>query len=222
MGDLVSRLTERVGGNATFWTAPEKRLALNEAIRVWNAMTGQWNRTFQVPTTGDVFYQTPKQILSLQRVKYGTTLLELTSLFELDNWITNWQDASAASPSKWVPLALNMFAVYPPPPAGNFLNLEGIAVAPKLGNDSEYLDLGDEEVGRVLDYAHFYLSFKEGGQELKAASSLLLAFVESAVLRNQRLNTVGYFRKFLGLARDETQREARAQDMGGAGVRGPR
>lgn len=221
LGDLVSRLTERVGNNAVFWTAPEKRNAVNEAILVWNALTGAWNRTFQLPTTGDIFYNTPRQILSLQRVKWGTSNLELSSLFELDNWITNWQSGTG-TPTRWVPLSHNMFAVYPAPVAGAFLNLEGIARVPRLGNDAEFLDMGDEEVGRVLDYAHFYLAFKEGGEELKSAANLLLAFVESAVLRNQRLNAVGYFRKFLGLARDETQRAARADGGKAAGSRGPR
>lgn len=222
LGTLVDRLTERVGNNTTFWKAPEKRYAINEGIRVWNALTGQWSRTFQIPTTGDVFYQTPKQILSLQRVKWGTSLLEMSSLFELDNWITNWQGAAPGTPKQWVPLALNMFAVYPPPAAGGWLNLEGVAVAPYLGNDAEFLDLGDEEVGRVLDYAHFYLTLKEGGAELKTATALLLGFVESAVLRNKRLGAVGYFRKYLGLPRDETERRARFEGSGGGGVRSPR
>src|SRR5260221_3394536 len=161
LGTLKTRLTDRVGGNITFWGDSEKRSAINEAIRVWNALTGQWSKSFPVQSVaGQVFYDVPKQLISLQRVKYGSTILDQTSLFELDNGILGWQSAVTSSPQQWAPVGLTLFAVYPPAPALGTFNLEGIASAPYLGADSDFIDLGDDEMGHILDYGHLYLTDK--------------------------------------------------------------
>ena len=218
-GALKARLTERVGNNTIFWIDREKGYAINEAIRIWAALTGEWNRPFAIPTTGGVFYDTPKQLSGVYRVKFGTKTLPQTSLYELDNGFGSWQTASTATPRYWAPIGLSLFALYPPPAAGGTLLLEGPQSPPALGNDADFIDLGDEEVGRVLDYAHFYLTFKEGGQELGSALSLLSQFVESAVLRNRRLLASAFFKEYPGKLRDETQRPARSP-VEGVGLRG--
>lgn len=210
LGTLKTRLSDRLGANVVFWSEKERGYAINEAIRVWAALTGQWMKAIATPTlAGQTFYAVPKQIVSLQRVRYNGAVLDQTSLFELDNGVSNWQGTAAATPKLWAPVGLNLVALYPATPAGGSLSMEGIGSAPYILADGEFIDLGDEEIGRVLDYAHFYLTYKEGGLELQSALPLFTNFMESAVLRNKRLRASGYFRKYLGEVRDETQREPR-------------
>ncbi len=209
--DLIARLTERVGNNSVFWADTEKKYAINEAIRIWNAMTGQWAKTVvAMPSqAGTVFYLVPNQLISLQRVRYNGAVLTQSSLFELDNGVYNWQGAATSTPKQWAPVGQAIMAVWPPAPAGGSFALEGISSAPALGSGGDFIDIGDEELGRLLDYAHFYLAFKEGGLELQSTLPLVSNFVESAVLRNKRLRASGYFRKYVGQSRDEEEREPR-------------
>lgn len=218
---LIDRLSERVGNNTVYWTAVEKKRAINEAIRVWGVMAAPWSRRFTIPTVaGQIFYDVPKQIVSLQRVKYNTTVLYETSLPELDYGVSNWQQAAVSTPSLWAPIGLDKVAIYPPAPAGSFLNLEGLALAPALNAGGDFIDIGDEDINRILDYAHHVLSFKEGGLEFEATMPLLSTFVSATVQRNSRLGAASVFRKYLGMDRAQEQRPVRDPTITTPGARG--
>lgn len=51
LAQLEDRLAERVGGDETFWTEPERRAAINEALSVWQLLTGQFVATTVVTVT---------------------------------------------------------------------------------------------------------------------------------------------------------------------------
>jgi PKD repeat protein len=71
LADLKKRLRERVGDNDTFWdNQKEYKDAINEAIAVWQALTGEWTTRISVNATSNSpnFYPVPKQIVSLTRV----------------------------------------------------------------------------------------------------------------------------------------------------------
>lgn len=158
LNDLINRCSERVGNNTTFWAAAEKRNAINEAIRVWAVMTGQWSKRFQVNTVaGQRFYDVPKQIVSLQRVRYNSgTILYQSSVTEMDYGFNNWMQSATGTPQVWAPVGLDLFVINPPAAAGNVLYVEGIALAPAMGAGGDFADIGDEEISRILDYAHTY------------------------------------------------------------------
>jgi hypothetical protein len=216
---LVQRMTERLGDNSVFWTEPEKRYAINEAIRVWAVMTGQWSKRFSIPTqAGQRFYPVPKQLVSLQRMRYDNTPMYQASMAELDYGYSNWQSSANGTPSVWTPIGFDLFAINPPAAAGHTLWLEGIALAPFLiGNDD--INIGDEEVNRILDYAHSYGAFKEGGQEFDETQPLMENFASACVERNQRLLATGIFKKYLGLWKDEGERPPRSPEQS-VGARG--
>lgn len=219
LNTLIDRVSERVGNNTTYWVAPEKKRALNEAIRVWAVMAAPWSRRFTIPTAaGQVFYYVPKQIVSLQRVKYNSTPLYESSIPELDYGVSNWQQASVGTPSLWAPVGLDKVAIYPPAPVGAFLNMEGLALAPALASGGDFIDIGDEDVNRILDYAHHVLTFKEGGLEFDATMPLMGAFVGAAGQRNQRLLAAAPFRRYLGMDKGLEQRPVRSEE--GVGARG--
>lgn len=70
LGDLVTRLHERVGNNSTFWKGEEVQDALNEGIAFWQALTGEWTTrvSIEARSPSPSFYPVPKQIVSLTRV----------------------------------------------------------------------------------------------------------------------------------------------------------
>lgn len=217
LGALKARLTERLGGNSTFWTDREKGYALNEAVRVWGALTGQWKKSIPLATTGDVIYDTPRQIISMYRMRRNTdSPMDLWSLFELDNGVTNWQRAASGTPLAWTPIGVNKFAIYPPAAAGGTLWLDGIQRSPTMSADGDFIDLGDEEIGCVLDYSQHYLDLKQGGLEHQASRGMLANFIKAAARRNARLGASAFFRKYLGLDRDELERVARTKPDVGA------
>lgn len=74
LAQLKARLRERAGNNATFWTEPELKDALNEAISVWQALTGEWTTRVRIlaKSNSPSFYPVPKNIVSLTRVGIGS------------------------------------------------------------------------------------------------------------------------------------------------------
>lgn len=217
---LNQRLVERCGDNSVFWSSNERKNALNEGIRLWGVLTGQWGRKFQILTVaGQIFYDVPKQIVSIQRMKYDGVTLFQSSLAELDFGVSNWQQAATGTPQLWTPIGQDKFAIYPPAAAGHVLNLEGIALSPALTSGGDFIDIGDEELDKILDYAHAYLAFKEGSSEFKEGLPLIAGFMEGAIERNQRLLGSALFKRFLGLAKDMEQRAMRSPEKE-AGARG--
>lgn len=76
LADLKLRLKERVGDTPVFWkTEEEAKDALNEAIALWQALSGEWVTRISVPAVTDFpsFYPVPKQIVSLTRVSLSDT-----------------------------------------------------------------------------------------------------------------------------------------------------
>src|SRR5271167_4219688 len=55
---LGMRLSDSAGPNQ-FWPDAERTLYITEALRMWNALTGQWLVDFAFFTTGNVWYSIP-------------------------------------------------------------------------------------------------------------------------------------------------------------------
>lgn len=215
--NLRDRLTEKVGNNSIFWTAEEKRDAINEALCVWQLMTGEFSKTFALGVgSGTVFYAVPKQIASVNRVLFNGIPISPISLWELDMGKPGWQGVTG-TPQFWTPVGIDQFTVYPQPTSGNF-RLEGYSESPRLNADGDFLQVGDEELTRLLDYAHHYLTFKEGIPEMQATMGGFKRFLKAVSLRNARILATTFYRKFMGLVRDERERVPRSPS-GAGGVR---
>lgn len=42
LADLKARLAERLGGDETFWSEPQREAAINEALSAWQLLTGEF------------------------------------------------------------------------------------------------------------------------------------------------------------------------------------
>ena len=211
VADAVKRLGQRTDGQNTnvFWTEEEKLFALNEALRVWQCLTGQWGMQMilTIPS-GVVFHSVPRQFASLLRVTRSLgqvalpdAPLQLISLEELNTGFPDWQ-STTGTPLYWAPAGVNSFALYPYPSAETRLNLFGYIDLLTVGL-GDYINIGNEELTRVLDYGRHYLSFKEGMSSLQASSEALTRLAEAASFKNARIENTEMFKKWMGLEHDE-------------------
>jgi hypothetical protein len=201
-------LTFLVGDDSTFWQREEKDFAANESLRVWQAMTGEFPATAFLTANGDVYYDVPRQLVSVQRVLFEGNPLAQTSLAELDYGSPGWE-GTAGTPTSWAPIGLNLFALSPAPASGNIV-VEGLAELETLVGPSATVTFMDDVLSSLEAYGHHYLVFKEGGQEFKAAQDGLQHVTEAGAVRNQEILTTDFYRAYKGLQRDEGQRPSRA------------
>lgn len=233
LSTLISRLTALMGDNSVFWSRDEKVDAINEALFLWQALTGElkevaWELS---ATAGEHFYTLPRQILSPTRVSFRMTQssswtpLALTSLPELDNGFVGWEDdMTQTAPLYWFPVGISEIGLFPSPSLSfgtveAVLRVEGYSENPGLYSDGDFLNLGEEETVPILNYAHHYLTFKEAGAELNSSSEELKALFTAAVERNDVLTTTQFYRRTLGLVKEESERPER-EGMKTFGVRG--
>ncbi len=205
---LLDTLIERLGGNSTFWSQDELKCALNEALSVWHSLVGEWTESCRIAANGSNFYPTPQQITSINRVRFNGVPLNMLSLFELDMGYPGWR-GSNGTPYYWAPDGLTWFCLYPAPLTGE-IQVDGYADSFQLQNLDSWIDLGDEELLRILDYAQWYLSFKEGLSEgLENSDPLMQKLMEAAGLRNARLRRSTLYREFMGRNREDAERASR-------------
>jgi hypothetical protein len=142
-------------------------------------------------------------------------VLNEISTYELDMGEPGWREVYG-TPLYWAPDGFDWLALSPAPYGGG-LQLEGYREPPTLDRDTEFIDLGDEELVRILDYAQWYLSFKEGIQEgLDNTQELMKNMMAAAALRNSRLLKSAMYREYMGEHRQEWERGTRspAQKIG--------
>lgn len=218
LGDLKALLQNRLG-NSLFWDQRlEIPIYINEALRIWNLMTGQWKDRFTYLTVANqIFYSVSANFLKVMRVTFNELPLDVTSLFSLDNGRPGWQ-MDSSTPESWFPVGLTQIGLHPADSAGaNSLMVEGLIKAPVLTLDTDYLDLGEWQVQALLDYAQHVACFKQGGDEFKMTQPLLQSFVKAAGIQNSKFQQSALYRRFMGIDMDEQQRPVFKEVSGGGG-----
>lgn len=213
---LLTRLAERYDGQP-WWTADSARRAINEALRMWNLITGTWTTTLTVqtdPTTPYILL--PSILLKSTRISFNGTALIASSIFGFDHAIPNWQAHTTTSggivptqPAYWAPVGLSVIAIFPRDASGpRDLLVKGVTATPVLVNGSDPLQLGDEEINTLLGYALSALAFSKGAATQQRFLPLYIEFYKAAAKRNSVFAGSGLYRKIIGL-----DRTRRAQPM---------
>lgn len=203
LADLQALMAQR-WDQVVFWTAEEARLALNEALREWNLLTGRWRRR----VTLAVQAATPEVTLPgvLTYAMRVTTLagapLHPTSILELDLGEPQWR-AQLGSPQLWAPVSLTQIAIWPVPPADlpEALRCDGVMATPVLVAPDDHVDLGEEIIDVLTDMALHVAAYKEAGDRWRATRPYFEAFLQAAADENALLKTNQRFRRFAGLDR---------------------
>lgn len=207
------RLTlQRRWEDAVFWTDEEARLAINEALRDWNLLTGRWRvRTTLDAPANDPTIPLGGSLVYGMRVRVGTApALTGTSVAELDLGRPTWRTETITTgggvptrPTLWAPISLQQIVIWP---AFDTLQVgavlvDGIAATPVLVEDADYVDIGEDTIDILTDFALHIAAFKRGGPEWRRTKICWQQFLQAAAEENSLLKTKQAFRRFAGLDR---------------------
>jgi hypothetical protein len=221
LAQLQTLFYQQVGENTSFFRPDEATRILQEAFRVFNCLTGFWRGRVDMGLTvaDQHFYDTPAGMTYILRVEINRKPLSSTSLYDLDYGQPTWENETCTAgnlPEMFAPVGFNKFALWPASlEATNSLIVEGVIPAPVLTNVG-FVDLGQDELETILDYAQHIAQFKEGGQEFEGSQIQLKEFLKEAGSRNATLMQSSKFRNWMGLT-DQRKRPMRtAQERVGA------
>lgn len=198
LDDLKVKMEARWDG-VPFWDDTEAMLAINEALLMWNALTGFWKRRVTIATViGQQDYTLPATMVFGMRIEYNGTTLGPSSLGEMDEGRPGWQGQANATPRKWIPLDLNHIRLWPAPDAIGTLTVDGVAATPQLTFDGETVDIGSEALHAILNYALHITALKEGGSRFAATIPLYQSFLTIAAEENNQLLKSALYLKAMG------------------------
>jgi hypothetical protein len=206
LATLRNSLQARWEGSV-FWTDQEAREGLNESLHWWNLLTGQWKRTEILPTLANqVWYPLSSTLVYTVQVQFGSLPMDQTSVEDLDNGRAGWEGETTASgspvpsrPTCWAPAGLKSIAIWPADAVGGVtMVVDGVRATPTLVADTDYLDLGQEELDTLLGETLHRLTFKEGGKRLTSTLSWHKDFIAAAMAKNSRLSASALFRQIMG------------------------
>lgn len=206
---LRARLQDRYTGDP-FWTAGEANTAINEALRQFNLYTGFWWGTVTAVTqAGTPFVAVPAAMTWRTRVlpPLGPALTQkglLTLYRQRPGWRTQTIADGGEVPARveeWAPVGITRIAIWPRDAGGTPLQVTGVRVTPVLTDDGQTVDLGEEQVGPLLDEALWILTFKRPSlkDSLEAGHQ---RFLQAMLTMNDRLRRSAFYRKTLGLPED--------------------
>lgn len=206
LADLFSRMTERWEG-VPWWDEEDARLGINEALRFWNLLTGRWHTQITMVTVAaQREYTLPTTLLYRTRLSMSGRPIVGTGLTDLDTgrptWISETTSSGNDVPTRvtgWAPIDLRVIALWPTPmQSGLALTFDGVAATPTLAEEGDYLDLGEEDLSLLLDFALHVASFKRGGPYFAATLPSFTRLLRAAALENSRIKTSQRYRRALG------------------------
>jgi len=218
LADLKVEMADRTDGSL-FWSAEEARLALNEALRLWNLLTGRWRRTILLSTViNQIEYTLPSTLTYGMRVAYQTSPLQPSNYWDLDLGRPAWRNETTTSggdvptvPTLWAPLSLTQIGIWPADAAAvvNALSVDGVSDTPVLLQDADTVDLGEEDQDYLVDFALHVVAFKEAGPRWRATVPFFRGLLQAAAEENGRLKANQAFRRYAGLDQRRTFQPAR-------------
>lgn len=210
LSTLRTRVRERL--LSTFWSDAELDAYINEGLRVWNTLTGYWRITTSANIgQGVMWWSMADNIgdhLAPLRFELVDSHLEVVSLHQLDELNPAWQADTAGTLTKVATVGLDNIALNPTLAADTTVIFEIIRKAPILTADDDYVQMGEEDIIAIIDYAHFVCALKEGTSELQTAYPNFQRFLAHAASYNSRLAKLSVYRQLLGLGGQTQTRPA--------------
>jgi hypothetical protein len=210
LAQLEQALAARVE-SVPWWTQDEFRRAINEGMRIYSASTGYWRTLISVPTIpGNHYVPLPGSLVQGTRVTWNGLPLEPVTLTDLSWSIRNWRGTTTTTPGApprpiyWARASLTLLMIYPADAYAsvygtNTLQINGVRNTPILVNQTDYIDLGQEQFDTLLGYAQHVLSFKLGGQALVSTYPGWMALLKAAAEENRQFAKSSWYRKTMGL-----------------------
>lgn len=200
-----------------FWASAELDAYINEALRGWSALTGYWKQRVTLTTIQNLpYYNLAGYLTTGMRAEFNSVPLLPATVYEWDKGYPEWEGRpSATGPTEWAPIGLSLIGIRPADAVGNnSIIIDGLSVAPLLVNDTDFIDIGDEELSALLGYGQYLAAFKEGGAEFQSALPMYQAFLKAAAVKNEKLLASNIFRRAMGLDAEQAgERPRRAKPI---------
>jgi len=147
---------------------------------------------------------------ALLTMKIGNIPLQVDSVFSADQYDTRWQAKAANQPMTAYQCGLNMVALSPAPWNQYSIIATVVQNAPLPQVSNDFIQLSQDLLNVIIDYAQHLAAFKMGGQEFMATIPLLQNFLREASIYNSRLSEMGEYTEFLlGLSQLDERRNPR-------------
>lgn len=219
---LRDKIRERIFD--TFWSDDELNRYIDEALKVWNTLTG-YNRQASSVTipANTVFYSLNSGVtnhLIFLRAELSDTHLLPISVHDLDKMNRLWM-CDSDYPIYVALIGLDHCIFYPISATDYSITIESVRKAVLPNADASYIQVGEDDIPSIIEYVHFLCSLKEGGAELNDGIVALRTFMKHAATYNSKLNKISVFRKMLGYGGQpetrqrmlETQTQRPAQEV---------
>jgi hypothetical protein len=214
---IRTRVSERLV--TSFWVTAELNAYINEALRVWNVLTG-YNRNIHSSgslTADQVFYTTTdlgSTALCILRIEGpSNTTLDNITLKQLDLMVPTWYSTAAGTSAYWAHIGLNNVILYPKSSGSFSFNAYALDLMIVPAADGDYIQVGDEDITAIIDYIIFIARLKEGGKEFQESTKLLQNFLRAAAKYNAKLLQTSIYRRIMGFPAQEPARPRRLEHM---------
>jgi len=203
LADIQAYLLNRLE-QSPFWAQPELTAIINEGLRTWSCLTGQWKQKVLLTTVPlNPYYVLPAAITFGMHVEWNGKPLVQASIHSWDEGDYLWEN-KPGRPTEWAPVDLRVIAIRKPDPIGfNSLSIDGVSAAPILINQTDYIDMSEDDYTAYLGYLQYLAAFKEGGMEHENSLILYQGFIKQASIRNEKLLSSALFRRVMGLDNDD-------------------
>jgi hypothetical protein len=143
----------------------------------------------------------------------GISVLPCT-LYDLDASYGNWQDSTGV-PEDIAICGPNLIAIRPVPNGIYSVTLDVCRNAPIPANDAAFVQVGEENLEQILDYAEYAALFKTAGEDLISVEPLIKGFYEAAAVYNSRIRANALFAKTIfGQGDKEEMQRPRMTEVG--------
>jgi hypothetical protein len=211
----LTQMLQRLGNrlqNSPFWTQPEQTALINESLRTWSCLTGQWKQRVLLTTQPNLpYYSLAGSLTFGMHLEFGSTSLIQSSVINWDKGYPYWEGRPDPNgPQEWAPIGISLIAIRPTDAVGGrTIVVDGVAAAPILVKPTDFIDIGDEEFSALVGYQQYLAAFKEGGEEFQSALPLHTAFLKAAATKNEKLLSSALFRRSMGLDSEQAGQRPR-------------
>jgi len=134
---------------------------------------------------------------ALLAMRVNNVPVSIDPVMAADQYNASWQGKPFGPTTNIYQAGLNLLALVPAPLTANSLTATVVQNAPLPVNPSDPVQVSEDILDTLLDYAQHLAAFKMGGAEFTATMPMLESFLREAAIYNSKLSEMGEYTEFL-------------------------
>jgi len=156
---------------------------------------------------GKIMLQNASALLAM---RCNNVPLQVDSVMAGDQYNTRWQAQASNTPQYAYQTGLNLVALSPAPWSTCSMTATVVENAPLPVDPTDFVQVSQDVLDTLLDYAQHLAAFKMGGAEFSATMPMLERFMTEAKVYNSKLAEMGEYNDFLlGISQMNERRNPR-------------